>query len=76
MSGVGYFSLVILVFTFVAIGIILAMSIIILKMDPEEVNDKYPDLELDAEARDYNKFDGMMVPVFAATMMCLFEGNQ
>ena len=46
MAGIGYFSMVILVFTFAAIGIILAMSIKILMMEPAEVRETYPDLEI------------------------------
>ena len=75
MAGIGYFSMIILVFTFVALGIIFYMSITILMMEPEDVSSKYPDIELTAADREYNKFDGMILPVFAATMMCLFEGN-
>lgn len=76
MAGIGYFSMIILVFTFIALGVILYMSIHVLSMSPEEVSNKYPDIELTDADREYNTFDGMVLPVFAATMMCLFEGNQ
>ena len=46
MAGIGYFSMVILLFTFAAIGIILAMSIKILLMEPAEVRETYPDLDI------------------------------
>jgi amino acid permease len=33
-------------------------------------------MHLKEEDRDYNQIDWVMVPVFCATMMTLFEGNQ
>ena len=75
MAGIGYFSIVILFFTFIAIGIILGICFKILSMEASEVRETY-NLDLEDDDRDYIKFDGFMVPVFAATMMCSFEGNQ
>jgi hypothetical protein len=75
LAGIGYFSIVILVFTFVAIGIIIYICIVIIGMSPEEANSTYG-LHLKDDDRDYVGVDWIMVPVFCATMMTLFEGNQ
>jgi hypothetical protein len=72
---VGYFSVFILVFTFLAIGIIIYICIVIIGLSPDEVNERYPGMHLKDEDRDYNQIDWVMVPVFCATMMTLFEGN-
>ena len=75
LRGIGFFSIFILIFTFISIGIIIYLSIVILQMSPQEANDAYG-TEITDEDRDYNYFDGLMIPVFCATMMTLFEGNQ
>ena len=75
LAAIGIFSLVILFFTLVAVIIILYLSIVILNMSVDEANSTYG-LHLTEEDRDYKIFDGMMVPVFCAAMMSLFEGNQ
>lgn len=74
LAAIGYFSLVILCFTFLAIFIIIYLSIDILEDSPQEANDVYG-THLTDEDRDYNVFDGMMLPIFCASMMSLFEGN-
>lgn len=75
LAAIGIFSLFILVFTLVAIIIILYLSITILQMSPQEANDTYG-TKITDDDRDYKYFDGMMIPVFCAAMMSLFEGNQ
>lgn len=75
MSKIGYFSIFILVFTFVAIIIIVVLCVQILNMSPKEVSDNY-NIPLTDDDRNYNTWDWMMIPVFCATMMTLFEGNQ
>lgn len=75
MSKIGYFSIFILIFTFIAIIIIVVICIMILNKSPQEVNDDYG-LPLTEEDRTYNSWDWLMIPVFCATMMTLFEGNQ
>ena len=44
-------------------------------MTPDEIYDEY-DLKITDEDRQYNYWDTWMIPIFCATMMCLFEGNQ
>lgn len=75
MSAIGIFSLFILVFTLVAVIIIIYLSIVILQMSPQEADDTYG-LHITDDDRDYKYFDGMMLPIFCAAMMSLFEGNQ
>jgi proton-coupled amino acid transporter len=75
LSAIGVFSLIILVFTFLAIFIILYLSIDILNDSPQEANEVYG-THITDEDRDYKYFDGMMLPIFCASMMSLFEGNQ
>ena len=75
LSAIGIVSLIILVFTFIAIGIIIYLSIVILQMSPQEANDTYG-TKITDDDRDYKIFDGMMLPIFCAAMMSLFEGNQ
>lgn len=53
LAGVGYFSMTILFFTLAAYCIIIAMTIIIVKMSPEEARDTYG-LDLTDEDREYN----------------------
>jgi amino acid permease len=74
LSAIGIFSLVILVFTFVAVGIIIYLSIVILQMSPQEADDTYG-LKLTDDDRDYKYIDAMNIPIFCAAMMSLFEGN-
>jgi len=75
MSAIGYFSIFILIFTFIAIGIIIYISIAIINMSPQEASQTYG-IELTEEDRKYTELDWLMIPVFCATMMTLFEGNQ
>lgn len=44
-------------------------------MSPDEANDTYG-THITDDDRDYKVFDGMMLPIFCAAMMSLFEGNQ
>jgi amino acid permease len=75
LAAVGIFSIVILCFTFLALGIIVYMCSKIYYMTPQEVNDEYH-LDLTEDDRNYNYWDTSMLPLFCATMMTLFEGNQ
>ena len=74
LRGIGFFSIFILIFTFISIGIIIYLSVVILQMSPQEANDAYG-TDITDEDRDYNYIDWLMIPVFCATMMTLFEGN-
>lgn len=75
LKNIGFFSIVILVFTFLAIGIILYMSIKIMQESPQELEDEYH-ITVTEDDRDYKYIDWVMLPIFCATMMTLFEGNQ
>ena len=75
LAAIGYFSIFVLIFTFIAIGIIIYMCAVIYSKSPQEVEDDYH-VQITEEDRQYNMFDGMMLPIFCATMMTLFEGNQ
>lgn len=75
MRSIGFFSLFILCFTFVAVVIIIYFSVEILKMSPAEVREKYG-LDLKDEDRVYTEWDTLMIPIFAASMMTPNEGNQ
>jgi len=67
--------MVILIFTFLAIGIIIYLCINIIEDSPKEVEDEYH-ITVTEEDREYKYWDTIMVPIFCATMMTLFEGNQ
>ena len=43
-------------------------------MSPQELKDNY-ELDNSDYDREYNYWDTMMIPVFCATIMTLFEGN-
>jgi amino acid permease len=75
LNGIGYFSAVALLFTFVAIILILYINITILTQSYEETKEQYNVIITD-EDRDYVYFDPYMVPVVVATLNALFEGNQ
>jgi hypothetical protein len=75
LGAIGYFSIVVLIFTFFAIGVIIYMCADIYTKSPSEIDDEYH-VHVTDEDRNYNYFDGGMIPVFCATMMTLFEGNQ
>lgn len=71
----GYFSGVVLVFTVFAIGIVLYLSIDIATMSVSEAVEKYPGLEMTEDDRDYTYFDAVMLPIFTAVHMNVFEGT-
>ena len=75
LRNIGIFSAIILIFTFSAIIIIIYLCITIAMKSPEENQNDYG-LDITDEDRDYNYWDSLMIPVFSATMMTLFEGNQ
>ena len=75
LAAVGVFSVVILCFTFLAIGIIVYLSARIFIMTAEEASETYH-IQLTEDDRVYNQWDTSMLPLFCATMMTLFEGNQ
>lgn len=74
MNNIGYFSAVALFFTFIAIVLILVICGGLIAMEPSEIRDEYH-LNIKDEDREYNYFDGYMVPVVVATLNSLFEGN-
>ena len=74
LAYIGYFSIFVLVFTFISIILILYMSSMVLSKSPEENEQDYH-LDIKEEDRNYVYWDTLMVPVFCAAMMSLFEGN-
>jgi amino acid permease len=75
MASIGYFSIFVLCFTFLAVGLIIYLSSVILSMSPQEVEDTYH-IQLKDEDRDYNYWSTSQLPIFCAAMATLFEGNQ
>lgn len=75
MANIGYFSVFALILTFVSIGIVIYMSIVILGKTPQEVQEEYH-IKLTDDDRDYNYWNSSMIPVFCVAMMTLFEANQ
>ena len=59
LAAIGYFSIFVLIFTFIAIGIIIYMCAVIYSKSPQEVEDDYH-VHITEEDRQYNMFDGMM----------------
>lgn len=74
LNGIGYFSAVALLFTFIAIIMILIINFTIINQTPEETEEQYK-VKITDEDRDYVYFDGWMVPVVTATLNSLYEGN-
>ena len=74
LAYIGYFSIFVLVFTFISVILILYMSSMVLSKSPEENEQDYH-LDIKEEDRNYVYWDTLMVPVFCAAMMSLFEGN-
>jgi len=74
LAYIGYFSIFVLVFTFISIILILYLTSMVLSKSPEENEADYH-LDIKEEDRVYNYWDSLMVPVFCAAMMSLFEGN-
>ena len=52
------------------------MSIDIAMMSVEEAKVKYPSLEMEADDRDYTYWDTVLVPIFIAQFINVFEGGQ
>ena len=75
LAYVGWVSLVVLLFTFSAIAIIIWKSSEILSKSPAEVRDEYH-IPMADDDRQYNYWVWEMLPIFCATMLSLFEGNQ
>ena len=63
-------------FTFVAVGIVVYLSIDIATKTVGEAVEKYPGLELTEDDRDYTYWDWVMLPIFTAAYMNVFEGTQ
>ena len=75
MNNIGYVSAVALLFTLIAIVLILVISFGVLNKTPEQVREE-DHIELKDEDREYVYFNPWMVPVVCATFNSLFEGNQ
>jgi hypothetical protein len=76
LSDIGIFSSIILVFAVIAIVIVFYLSVDIATMTVEAAKSKYPSLELESEDRDFNYWDTVMVPIFIAQFINVFEGGQ
>lgn len=74
MNNIGYFSAIALVFTFIAIIMIVVINSMLIGMSPAEIRDE-KHIPITDEDRDFNYFDGMMVPVAAATFNSLFKNQ-
>ena len=75
LSEIGWFSFIALVFTFVAVVLILIITIQIAQKTPQEVEDENH-VHISDSSRDFVMFNALMLPVVAATLKSLFEGNQ
>jgi len=75
LSKIGIFSAIAMSFTLLAIVLILVMCGEVYSKSADEDRDDYG-LAITEDDRDYNYFDGMMIPVVCATLNSLFEGNQ
>jgi len=75
LKNIGYFSVFCLCFTLIGIIIIVILSGMIATESPQEANDDFGTKILD-EQRDYNMVSWDYIPVFAASMNSLYEGNQ
>jgi len=75
LAAIGYFSIFILILTFISIGLIIYLCIIIYTKPVDEVDSEYG-LHMTEEDRQYKYFDGLMWPVVASALMSLFEGSQ
>ena len=63
-------------FTIVAIGLVMYLSIDIAMKTVSEAIEKYPGLELTEDDRDYTYWDWVMLPIFTAAFINVFEGDQ
>ena len=75
LRNIGYFSLFCLIFTLLGIIIIVLLSLAIANETPEDANNEYG-TQIKDEEREYNMVTWDYVPVFAASMNSLYEGNQ
>ena len=75
LSNIGYFSAAILVFSVIAIAFIIYLTIDIYSLSVEQAKDKYAGLELQDDDRDYVYLDWVMIPIFIANFMNVFEGS-
>jgi hypothetical protein len=75
LKNIGYFSLFCLVFTLIGIIIIVLLSLAIANETPEDANNEYG-TNIKDEDRDFNMVSYDYIPVFAASMNSLYEGNQ
>jgi len=66
--------MLVLVFTFISIGIILHITLDVYWLPVDKLKETY-NLELTEEDREYVMLDIQAVPMFSAAMMTLFEGN-
>ena len=74
LKNIGYFSLFCLIFTLFGIIIIVVLSGIIATESPKEANDDFG-TKISDDQRDYNMVTWEYIPVFAASMNSLYEGN-
>ena len=67
--------MVVLVFTFISIGIIAVITWRIYQLPVDKLKETY-NLEMTEDDREYLLLDVGAIPMFSAAMMTLFEGNQ
>ena len=75
LSNIGYFSIVALFFTLLAVILIIIICSLVISKSPEENEEDY-NLHITEEDKDYTQLNWAMLPIFCATMNSLFEGNQ
>lgn len=74
MNNIGYFSTLALAFTFAAIIMILVINCMLIGMEPAEIREN-KHIEINDDDRNFNYFEGMMVPVVAATFSSLYKNH-
>lgn len=74
LKNIGYFSAFCLIFTLIGIIIIVVLSGLIATEDPDQANEDYG-TNIKPEQREYNMVTWEYIPVFAASMNSLYEGN-
>jgi hypothetical protein len=75
MRNIGFFSSVSMIFTITSLIMVTYVCFEIYYLNPEEIQTKFG-LSITEEDRTYKYWEMSAFPVFCATMMNLFEGNQ
>ena len=75
LKNIGFFSFVVMVFTFVSIVLIIITCWDVYNSNLSTLQKEYG-LKITAEDREYVEWNFAEIPMFCAAMMNLFEGNQ